>query len=116
MDLALLTFQPLRPINQEPVGWVSRDKAEHHGRRIDALVSTRSHNARLDDMEPSPFLRCFEVRGGGLFAEIAAGRGPHQSRCELVRGARSLRLAQRIIIGFVQPLYFAAAEALVADF
>jgi hypothetical protein len=31
------------------------------------------------------------------------GKGPHQSRCELVRAdARSLRLAQRIIIGFVR--------------
>jgi hypothetical protein len=28
---------------------------------------------------------------------------------------RSLRLAQRIIIGFVKALYFAAAEALIPD-
>jgi hypothetical protein len=57
-----------------------------------------------------------EVGGGGRNPEIWRRRGPHQSRCELVRaGARSLRLAQRIIIGFVQPLYFAAVEALIPD-
>jgi hypothetical protein len=47
--------------------------------------------------------------------------GPIQSQarqrrcCELVRGARSLRLAQRIVFGFVQALDFAAVEALIPD-
>ena len=54
--------------------------------------------------------------GGGLFPEIAAGRGPHQSRCELVRAdARSLRVTQRVISGFVQALDFGTAEALTPD-
>ena len=55
---------------------------------------------------------------GGLFPEIAARRGPHQSRCELVRAfdVSSLSLPQRVFVGFVQALDFAAVEALIADF
>ena len=33
-----------------------------------------------------PFRSCFEVGGGVDFPEIGSERGPHQSRCELVRG------------------------------
>src|SRR5262245_16242075 len=61
-----------------------------------------------------PFRLLFKSRDGGRKPEISGG--PHQSRCLLVRAdARSLRLVQRIIIGFVQPLDFGAVEALIPD-
>src|SRR5262249_22249511 len=61
-----------------------------------------------------PFRLLFEF-GGGRFPEIRSARGPHHSRCERARGARSLRLAQRIIIGFVQAPDFATVEVLIPD-
>jgi hypothetical protein len=51
---------------------------------------------------------------GGDFLKSVRKRRPHQSCCELA-GARSLLLAQRIIIGFAQALDFAAVEALIPD-
>jgi hypothetical protein len=64
-----------------------------------------------------PFRFVLESGARGLFPEIAARRGPHHSRCELVRAfdVSSLRLAQRILTVFVQALDFNTVEALVAN-
>jgi hypothetical protein len=57
-----------------------------------------------------------EVGDGGPSPEIFRRRGPHQSRYERARvDARSLRLPQRIVSGFVQALDFVAVEALVPN-
>ena len=69
-------------------------------------------------MEPSPFLRCFEVRGLGVFfLKSPLGGAPSVSlRARAARGAgQSLRPAQWKVGGFVQSLDFSAVEPLVTD-
>jgi hypothetical protein len=58
-------------------------------------------------MRPLPFSR--QVTANRRFTDNRLSRA--RARVD----ARSLRLPQRIIRGFVQTLYFAAAEALIPD-
>jgi hypothetical protein len=62
---------------------------------------------RIHPMRPLPFSR--QVTANRRFTDNRLSRA--RARVD----ARSLRLPQRIIRGFVQTLYFAAAEALIPD-
>ena len=72
----------------------------------------RSHNAR-QVIRLRPLLRI--LKGGGVSLRFARRRGPISLVANARAGARSLRLPQRIIIGFVQALDFAAVEALIPN-
>jgi hypothetical protein len=76
----------------------------HTGRFLAMHTAPRSDGAVA--VSP-PF---WKAAVGVKILKSAQEGGPHRSR-----GARSLWLAQRIISGFVQALYFGAVEALISD-
>jgi hypothetical protein len=56
----------------------------------------------------------WEAGDGGQTLGFVAGGGPIRLACERASaGARSLRLAQRIVFSFVQALDFAAVKTLI---
>ena len=81
-----------------------------------ALPNLQCFTTRAAVIAKGPaLLRDFEAGWAGSFPEIGRRRGAISLRTRARAGARSLRLAQRIIIGFVQALNFATAEALIRD-
>jgi hypothetical protein len=62
-----------------------------------------------------PFRLFFGSRGRGSKPRNRSGKGAPSVSLRTRAGARSLRLAQRVISGFVEALDFAAVEALIPD-